>query len=431
MPPRLPDRYQLNIRLGRDGDIEEWLATDEQLDRPVLIRFLPPTADPSRVEAFLGPVRAAAATTHPHLQKVYAADADPSGAYAISEWDGAVSIADRLAAGDTLPVVEFLPNAAGLADGLAAFHAAGGVHGAIDESTVHFSAAHPAKLGGFGRAAAAGTAAEDTAALARVLRRAVTGDADPGILPSHVVEGLPRALDAALERAERGEIDAAELAAALRGIPYVPADEPRERLGTVRWAIVFGLVALGMIITAAAGLAIGNRTAPSPVVSLPAVATSTTLPPPALAPLPSEVTGTVLPATPLVYDPLGDGTESDELVDNLVDGDPRTAWRTEAYSRPLADVKAGVGIVFRVTGSPRMLQVTGTAGTVYRLGWSTQPPDDPSAWDDVATGRLLPATTTIGLPARHGGTWLLWLVDLPSDPDGRYLAEIAETRFLG
>ena len=42
MPTRLPERYRLNIRLGSDGDIEEWLAQDETLDRPVLIRYLAP-----------------------------------------------------------------------------------------------------------------------------------------------------------------------------------------------------------------------------------------------------------------------------------------------------------------------------------------------------------------------------------------------------
>jgi hypothetical protein len=31
MPPRIPDRYRMNVRLGADGDIEEWLATDENL----------------------------------------------------------------------------------------------------------------------------------------------------------------------------------------------------------------------------------------------------------------------------------------------------------------------------------------------------------------------------------------------------------------
>ena len=33
MPPRLPDRYRLSVRLGADGDVEEWLATDEHLER--------------------------------------------------------------------------------------------------------------------------------------------------------------------------------------------------------------------------------------------------------------------------------------------------------------------------------------------------------------------------------------------------------------
>ena len=45
MPPPLPDRYRLEVRVGRDDDIEEWLATDTQLDRPVLVRILGPDGD--------------------------------------------------------------------------------------------------------------------------------------------------------------------------------------------------------------------------------------------------------------------------------------------------------------------------------------------------------------------------------------------------
>ena len=48
MPPRLPERYRLNIRLGSDGDIEEWLAQDESLDRPVLILSLIHISEPTR-----------------------------------------------------------------------------------------------------------------------------------------------------------------------------------------------------------------------------------------------------------------------------------------------------------------------------------------------------------------------------------------------
>jgi hypothetical protein len=42
MPPPVSDRYRLEMRLGKDDDIEEWLATDTSLERPVLIRSLGP-----------------------------------------------------------------------------------------------------------------------------------------------------------------------------------------------------------------------------------------------------------------------------------------------------------------------------------------------------------------------------------------------------
>ena len=111
MPPRLPERYRLNIRLGSDGDIEEWLASDDNLDRPVLIRYLEPESSPERHQAFLAGVRSAAALTEIHLQRVFAAGETTASAYSVSEWDGGVTIADRLRVGEGLPVEEFLPNA--------------------------------------------------------------------------------------------------------------------------------------------------------------------------------------------------------------------------------------------------------------------------------------------------------------------------------
>ena len=99
MPPRLPERYRLTVRLGADGDVEEWLATDEHLERPVLIRFPGPAGSTKRMEQFLVSVRAAAATSHPHVQTVFAAGELHGSAFAVSEWDGAVTVADRLPRG--------------------------------------------------------------------------------------------------------------------------------------------------------------------------------------------------------------------------------------------------------------------------------------------------------------------------------------------
>jgi serine/threonine-protein kinase len=205
----------MNVRLGADGDIEEWLATDEHLGRPVLIRFPGPDADMKRIAEFLAPVRAAAATTHPHVQRIYAAGEVDGSAFAVAEWDGAVTIADRLKAGETLPIAEYLTNASGLAAGLAAFHANGGIHGAIDPRAIHFSAAHPARLASFGRIPLTTTRAADTSALAAALRTAITGSDNPAILPSHVAEGIPSSVDTALGAAEAGTIDAKGLADAL------------------------------------------------------------------------------------------------------------------------------------------------------------------------------------------------------------------------
>ena len=66
MAAKLPDRYQLEIRLGRDGDIEEWLANDSTLDRPVLIRLLgPEVGDPRREEFLAADAASAGSVTSP------------------------------------------------------------------------------------------------------------------------------------------------------------------------------------------------------------------------------------------------------------------------------------------------------------------------------------------------------------------------------
>jgi serine/threonine-protein kinase len=151
MPIRIPDRYRLEMRLGRDGDIEEWLAADTSLDRPVLIRSLGPDSSPDRRNQFVASVSAAAKAHHPHLAKVFVVEETESGAYSVVEWTGGSSVADRIGASFGIELDEFLPNATGLAAALAELHAAGAVHGSIDLSAIPYTEDHPAKLGGFGR----------------------------------------------------------------------------------------------------------------------------------------------------------------------------------------------------------------------------------------------------------------------------------------
>lgn len=427
MPPRLPERYRLNIRLGSDGDIEEWLAQDESLDRPVLIRYLAPESSPDRHAAFLSGVRAAAALTEIHIQKVFAAGETTASAYSVSEWDGGVTIADRLRVGEGLPVEEFLPNATGMCAALARFHDVGGVHGAIDVSAIHFSAAHPAKLGAFGRQQRWSDASEDTMALAEVLRAAITGTDDAAVFPSQVIDGIPVSVDEALRSGVAGRVDAMGLATALSAVTY---DAPEVRRPPRPWRTlsVFGAIVVLISVIAAVGLA-ADFDPDSPFL-YPFGGDSGS--PPVTAPvIVSDVDeSSSMPVEVSVYDPLGDGTESDEDVGRAIDGDRLTGWATEAYSQSLGEFKSGVGLVLEVDGSPSAVYVTGTAGTTFSIGWSTRIPDNVASWEHVGRGTLLESETRLQLPRRVGGVWRLWLTNLPERGDGSHQSRISVIRFV-
>lgn len=432
MAPQLPDRYQTQVRLGRDGDIDEWLATDTALDRPVLIRVLDADASPARIAEFVTTTRAAATVEHVHLAGIYeVAESAAGGAHAAIEWNGGVSIADRLAAGETLPVSEFLPNAAGLAEGLAALHASGVIHGAIDPGAIVFSAAHPAKLSSYGRRRLSHRPDADTVALARALRIAVTGSSSPAIRPSHLVEGLPPSVDDALRAAEAGQLDAKALGAALRAIPS--ALPPSRRPGwSWRWVIPAAMLLISAVVIAGIGLAIDvDPDSPFLFPATPAVdreiVTTTTA---------SQVTTTIpeippgaISAEPSVYDPFGDESERERDLPNLVDGDFSTTWRTERYFDPLPLIKDGVGITFRVNGAPGSVELRASPGTAYSILWAETVPANFDNWERVGSGTVLEAPAAMQLPDRDGGVWLLWLTELPEQAVDEYFAEVAEVTF--
>jgi serine/threonine protein kinase len=427
MPPRLPDRYRLNIRLGSDGDIEEWLAQDESLDRPVLVRYLAAEASLDRRAAFLDGVRAAAGLTELHLQKVFAAGETAASAYSVSEWDGGVSFADRMRAGEGLPVEEFLPNAAGLCLALSRFHETGAVHGAIDTSAVHFSAAHPAKIAAFGRQQRWIDAASDTKALAEVLRAGLTGSEDTDIMPSSVLEGVHPVVDEALTAGIEGRLDAAAMAAALGAVTYEPlgSGEPTKPW---RALVIFGLIAAAISLIAAVGLAADfDPDSPFlyPVGASPDSPTPTT---PIDIDTPDD-SGVLNVRKVVVYDPLGDETERDDEVSNVIDGDPSTSWRTEAYSMPIREFKDGVGLVFDVDGTPSTMFIRGLADTTYLIGWSTSIPDSPDGWEHILRGTLQTSEVRAHLPVRGAGVWRLWFIDLPEQRDETFQTIINEVRF--
>lgn len=433
MAANLPARYQLEIRLGRDADIEEWLATDLTLDRPVLVRMLGPEVGPERRRQFLADVRALASVSHSHLLEVYGAGTDGEHTWMVAEWTGGVTIADRLEAGTPMPAEEFLPNGAGLAEALAELHAAGIVHGSIGPDTVSFSAAHPAKLKSFARPDRGRSRASDVADLARTLEAAITGLGEDAPPPSQLTDEIHRSVDEALARARTGSATAADLATSLRAAPSVRSS--RQSRWSWRWLVP--AAALGLVALTITFFGPFRSSEAVPPFDLPDPST-TTAPPP-------TTTTTLAPAVRVividVLDPSRDG-ERDEELPNLIDGDPATAWRTERYFAPISLIKPGVGVTFVVDRLPAALAFDASIGTSYEVRWAQTLPDELGEWETISTGVVAgetgasSGTTEVVLPPRQGGFWLIWLTDLPvqgqSDDDPPrdfYYSFIFDVRF--
>lgn len=427
MPAAIPDRFKLEMRLGRDGDIEEWLATDTSLDRPVLVRSVGPETAPERRRAFVAAVSDAAKVSHPHLARVFAVAEVEGGAYAVCEWTGGSTAADRVEADHTIELPDFVPNASGLAGALAALHAEGCAHGALDLSAISYSVAHAAKLGAFGRTPRTDQRG-DVRGLAAALETALTGSAPGGPPPSERIDGLPRSIDRILRRGQSGEMTAAELEDAFLAAPTPrrPSPEPRatsRRLIVAAITLVLvamGIVALGLVFTEG-----GEPILPAPATTLPvtgttAVPVSTTLP-----------TGEVAIQNAVAFDPFGEGGENDVNLRNLWDGDITTTWQTERYTEAFPTVKEGVGVTFSVSGAPARLELIGlTQSTVFEVYWSDVFFSQLGEWTRLAGAVAPPGATFVDLPNRSDGFWLVWLTELPQRQDGFYYSSMSEVRFL-
>lgn len=427
MPAAIPDRYSLEVRLGRDGDIEEWLATDNSLDRPVLIRSLGPESSGERRKQFVEAVAGAAKTTHSHLARVFAVGEVEGGAFAVSEWTGGATVADRVAAAQPIDLPDFLPNASGLAGALAALHEHGTVHGGIDASAISYSGAHAAKLGAFGRPTAT-DAKGDVRALSAALETALTGSPPGGPPPSERVDGVPRAIDSILRSGESGALTADELEKALRAAPT--PREPKSDTGPTSRRLL--VAAAGLILLAIGLVAVGFFLSggSAPVVPTPTtqVSASTTQ-----APTPSTTVavGAVVAGNATAYDPFGEGGENDQLAANLLDEDLSTQWSTERYLDPIELLKPGVGVTVRMTGTPSSLLVSGlTPETVFEVRWSDERLQDPDLWERLAGANATPGSTSLDLPPREDGFWLIWLTHLTPLDDGTHQSSLTELRFL-
>src|SRR5262245_35657412 len=144
--------YEIQAPLGAGGMGEVYRAQDTRLNRPVAIKFLSAdTADASARRRFQQEAQTASSLNHPHILTVFEA----------GEWEGRHYLVTEFLDGGTLKewaraeprtwrqIVDLL---VGVADGLAAAHAAGILHRDIKPENILVAKNGYAKLADFGLA---------------------------------------------------------------------------------------------------------------------------------------------------------------------------------------------------------------------------------------------------------------------------------------
>ncbi|MBA3718025.1 MAG: protein kinase, partial [Actinobacteria bacterium] len=113
------------------------------------------------------------------------------------------------------------------------------------------------------------------------------------------------------------------------------------------------------------------------------------------------------------YDPYGDGTENDDAIPNVTDGDPSTSWTSESYQN-LHALKPGVGIVFDAGRpvSPKEIVVNATGADLKARIQTGSSQDSVSK---LASATLAVDGRTVfrvvrNVPARYFALWITQVI---------------------
>jgi serine/threonine protein kinase len=131
-------QYTIEREIGRGGMGIVYLATDQQLERPVAIKTLPPhlAADARVRSRFLREARTAGALSHPNIVPIYTAAERDGIVYFAMRYINGESLADRIARSNRLPPAEVVSVLRQLASALSYAHTNGVVHRDIKAENV-------------------------------------------------------------------------------------------------------------------------------------------------------------------------------------------------------------------------------------------------------------------------------------------------------
>ena len=174
--------------IGAGGMGEVYRARDQKLGRDVAIKFLSDDAAPSDRRRFQREARAASSLNHPHILTVHDASEADGRQYLVTEFvDGGTL--RQWAAAEPRTWREIVELLVGVADGLAAAHAAGILHRDVKPENILVTSSGYAKLADFGAARVEGDA-RGGSATPRVTRTGVMLGTIPYMSPEQAL-GVP------------------------------------------------------------------------------------------------------------------------------------------------------------------------------------------------------------------------------------------------
>jgi Tol biopolymer transport system component len=143
--------YQVSGPIGAGGMGEVYRARDTRLGREVAIKVLPQevSADPQRLARFEREARSASALNHPNIVTIHDFASRDGETWLVMELVRGQPLRELLEKGP-LALKKLLPIAAGIADGLAAAHAAGIVHRDLKPENVMVTSEGVPKILDFG-----------------------------------------------------------------------------------------------------------------------------------------------------------------------------------------------------------------------------------------------------------------------------------------
>ncbi len=369
----LASRYRLadDIRLG--GRAHIWRGVDERLHRPVSLRLM--RADDDRAAAVRAAALRAAGVNSRHLIPVIDLIDDGDVIGVVSDWTDWPTLG--YLSRDPLPAQQALRLTLEVGTGLTRLAEAGLAHGRLHPNSVHVDSLGQVKLRGFQVDAAihgltddqAVLRANDARALLGTLYLALTGFWPDGVggaaeylavggvpRPSQLVADIPNVLDQLLSRGfedvAAGRLDTQGVIAAMAvARDSLSAGTPPSRsrsnglvyLGRAAVVVVVGMAAAALTM-AGISQASQEKSATDPEVALntdDGVLAREQQQDVKLGP--SEHSLAIEQLSTL--DPDGDGTENPQLLTNIIDDDPGTAWTTKPYFTEDVGGKRGVGVV--------------------------------------------------------------------------------------